>query len=102
MIMRNICICLRCQKGGAPQSSVYIITPHAHISTSLPYPGTFSYIDTAKTSGAKYPGVPHSSVNIFITCIHINLNLDLIQETGKTDYEPIAKCFAYIDNGYVL
>jgi hypothetical protein len=89
-------ICLRCQKGGQPTSSVYIITPHAHLcqkkkniikivehkairggrncsreqkngiqgahmSTGRPYPWASSYMDTLRTSGARYPGVPHKS-----------------------------------------
>lgn len=34
IILRNMTICLRCQNGGQPTSSVNIMTPHAQMSTS--------------------------------------------------------------------
>jgi len=43
--------------------SVYMMTPLAHMSTGRPYPEASSYIDTFSASGARYPGVPHSSTN---------------------------------------
>jgi len=43
--------------------SVYIMTPLAHMSTGRPYPAASSYIDTFSASGARYPGVPHSSTD---------------------------------------
>lgn len=32
MIILNISICLRCQKGGEPASSVYMMTPVLHLA----------------------------------------------------------------------
>ena len=40
------------------------MTPLAHMSTGRPYPAASSYIDTFNASGARYPGVPHSSTDI--------------------------------------